>query len=188
MASPSKHTKRRRKALLRSLKVIAAISTLFVLAYNPLVSESTGRLIAVFATVLAVPAWLVWLGLQRRHKLLGTHHPRPIGHAEAYAHVYMITLGAAFLYVISGPFLLDLAGMIGGETPMRVTGTVRVNDTHNGLWVLKQGIELQQPNGQIGHYSLWFSFGARLEPGSQHTFLVLPRSGKILQELKYNAG
>jgi hypothetical protein len=98
---------------------------------------------------------------------------------ERNIRVLVVLFGAFCFYYLTFPLSADLAQLIRGETPLKVSGIVKSNSIPLfGLWFIEQSVKISP--GAKFKYHLFYSWQA-LRLGETYEFLVLPRSRTIIE-------
>jgi hypothetical protein len=104
---------------------------------------------------------------------------------ERNIRVLVVLFGAFFSYYITFPFSIDFARLVGGETPLKMTGIVRGRSVPLlGLWFVEQSVRIF-PETKAKYY-LYYSWRP-LRVGETYEFVVLPHSRVIIEFHEHEA-
>jgi hypothetical protein len=158
----------------------------FLIVSLPAIPQWLGRTIATSILMFSFTVGVFWYGLSSRTKMIlpSGKLSRPEYDSvrptiERNIRVLVVLFGAFFFYYLTFPFSVDLARLVGGETPFRITGVVRNTSVPLfGLWFLEQSVRVF-PETNV-KYQLYYSWKP-LRVGQTYEFAVLPRSRVIIQ-------
>jgi len=158
----------------------------FVVVSLPGIPQWLGRTIATSVLIFSFTVGVFWYGLSSKTKMIlpsgKLSQPqydsvRPV--IERNIRVLVLLFGAVFFYYLTFPLSIDLAHLIGGETPLKITGIVKGRSVPLfGLWFVEQSVRVF-PDTKV-KYQLYYSWKP-LRVRETYEFVVLPRSRVILE-------
>jgi hypothetical protein len=158
----------------------------FVVLIVPGVPQWLGRTIATSILIFSFTVGVFWYGLSSKTKMIVSpgklsqpqyDSARPL--IERNIRIIVVLFGAFFFYYLTFPFSVDLATLIGGKTPLRISGMVRTKSVPLfGVWFIEQSVMIS-PETKV-KYQLYYSWDP-LRVGETYEFLVLPRSRVIIE-------
>ena len=157
----------------------------FVIVSVPAIPPWLGRTIATSILMFSFTVGVFWYGLSSRTKMIlpsgRLSQPeydsvRPA--IERNMRVVVVLFGAFFFYYLTFPFSADLARLVGGEAPLKITEMVRGRSVPLfGLWFVEESVRIFP--GTKSNYYLYYSWKP-LRVGETYEFAVLPRSRVII--------
>jgi hypothetical protein len=154
-----------------------------VIVSVPRIPPPSARIIATSIFVFSCTVGIFWYGLSSKTKMIlasgKLSRPeyddvRP--KIEKNIRILVGLFGAFFCYYITVPFSIDLARLVAGETPLRITGIVRSRSVRLfGLW---QSVRIA-PEARAKYY-LYYSWRP-LRVGEEYELFVLPHSRVIVE-------
>jgi hypothetical protein len=158
----------------------------FVIVSVPGIPPSAARIIATSIFIFSFTVGIFWYGLSSKTKMIlpsgKLSRPeyddvRPT--IERNIRVLVVLFGAFFCYYITFPFSIDLARLVAGETPLKITGTVRSRSVPLfGLWFVEQSVRIA-PEAKAKYY-MYYSWRP-LRVGEEYELVVLPHSRVIIE-------
>jgi hypothetical protein len=151
----------------------------------PGIPQWLGRTIATSILIFAFTASIFWYALSSKTKMIlpsgKLSQPQYDGvrpTIERNLRVLVVLFGAFVSYYITIPFSVDLARLVGGETPFGVTGIVTSKSVPLfGLWFLEQSVRV---SGEMKAKYLYYSWEP-IRIGETYDFVVLPRSRVVIE-------
>jgi len=155
----------------------------FVIVSVPGIPPSAARIIATSIFIFSVTVGIFWYGLTSKTKMIlasgKLSRPeyddvRP--KIERNIRILVVLFGAFFCYYITFPFSIDLARLVAGETPLKITGIV--SSRYSRLWFVEQSVRVA-PETKVKYY-LFYSWRP-LRVGENYELFVLPHSRVIVE-------
>src|SRR5271168_2935146 len=136
----------------------------FVIVLVRGIPQGLGRTSATSILIFSATVGIFWYGLSSKTKMIlpsgKLSQPeydsvRPT--IERNIRVLVVLFGAFFSYYITVPFSMDLARLIGGDTPLTITGVVTGRTVPLfGLWFVEQSVRVL-PETKAKYY-LYYSW------------------------------
>src|ERR1700720_1285131 len=104
----------------------------FVVVSLPGVPQWLGRTIATSILIFSFTVGVFWYGLSSKTKMIlpsgklsQPHYDGVRPTIERNIRILVVLFGTFFSYYLTLPFSVDIARLIGGETPLKITGIVK---------------------------------------------------------------